>query len=92
MDPIADTDTEVEIEIDLAADGVARAGVVELCHGDDELRLEAAARLREAADDLVTEFVLAAREAGSTWAEIGEALGVSTQAVHQKYRYVAAEA
>lgn len=83
---------ETEVEIDLAADAVARSAVIELCHGDDTLQLEAAGRLRQAADDLVTEFVLSARDAGSTWAEIGEALGVSTQAAHQKYRYVTAEA
>ncbi|MDE0802780.1 MAG: hypothetical protein OSA99_05580 [Acidimicrobiales bacterium] len=77
----------LEVEIDLAADAAARAGVEDLVRGDDSRRLEGANRLRHAADTLVTELVLAARDNGSTWAEIGEILGVSTQAAHQKYRY-----
>lgn len=80
-----------EIEIDLAADAVARSAVGDLSRGQDDRRLEAANRLRHAADALVTELVLEARESGATWAEIGETLGVSTQAAHQKYRYVGAE-
>lgn len=80
-------DDQVEVEIDLAADAAARAGVEDLVRGDDDRRLEGANRLRHAADTLVTELVLAARDNGSTWAEIGEILGVSTQAAHQKYRY-----
>ncbi len=77
-----------EVEIDLAADAVIRSAIRELTRGDDEQRLEAANRLRHAADAVVTEFVAAARERGATWADIGEVLGVSTQAAHQKYRYV----
>lgn len=80
-----------DVEIDLAADAVARAGVGDLIHGDADRSLEAANRLRRAADALVTELVLEARAAGETWAEIGETLGVSTQAAHQKYRYVTAD-
>lgn len=76
-----------ELEIDLAADAVARAAVSDLSRGDRTKRLESASRLRAAADQLVTEFVLEERERGATWAEIGETLGVSTQAVHQKYRH-----
>ena len=76
-----------DTEIDLAADGVARAAVDELAHGDSGRRLEAANRLRHAADALVTELVVEARIAGATWADVGEALGVSTQAAHQKYRW-----
>ena len=80
-----------EIEIDLAADAVARSAVGDLSRGQDDRRLEAANRLRHAADALVTEFVVEARESGATWAEIGDTLGVSTQAAHQKYRYVGTE-
>ena len=76
-----------DIEIDLAADSVARAAVAELARGDDAVRLEAANRLRHATEALVTELVAAARDEGATWADIGEVLGVSTQAAHQKYRY-----
>lgn len=79
-----------DVEIDLAADAVARSAVRDLARGD-ERRLEAANRLRRAADALVTELVLEARESGATWAEIGETLGVSTQAAHQKYRYAATD-
>ena len=55
-------------------------------------QLMAASRLRGAVDELVTELVIAARNDGATWAEVGEMLGVSTQAAHQKYRHLAAVA
>ncbi len=77
-----------DIEIDLAADGAARDAVDQLVRGDDGRRLEAANRLRHATESLVTELVASARAEGATWAEVGEALGVSTQAAHQKYRWV----
>ncbi len=77
-----------DIEIDLAADGAARSAVDVLTRGDVDRRLEAANRLRHATEALVTELVAAARSDGATWAEIGEVLGVSTQAAHQKYRWV----
>jgi len=60
-----------DVEIDLAADSVARSGVDDLIRGASERRLEAANRLRRAADALVTELVLEARSNGATWAEIG---------------------
>ena len=85
------TERHVEVEIDLAADAAARAGVEDLVRGDDSRRLEGANRLRHAADALVTELVLEARENGATWAGIGEILGVSTQAAHQKYRYAGSD-
>ncbi len=78
-----------DVEIDLAADAAMRAAVNELAHGDVNQRLEAAQRLRHAAEALVAELVSAAREEGATWSDIGETLGVSTQAAHQKYRWVA---
>ena len=78
-----------DTEIDLAADGVARAAVDDLTRGSGGRRLEAASRLRQAAEALVTELVVQARNEGATWADIGEALGVSTQAAHQRYRWSA---
>ena len=80
-----------DIEIDLAADGSARAAVDDLARGGGAGRLEAANRLRHATEALVTELVAAARADGATWADIGEVLGVSTQAAHQKYRWAAAD-
>ncbi|MFA1546302.1 Clp protease N-terminal domain-containing protein [Actinomadura chokoriensis] len=53
-------------------------------------RLAAAAgvaeRLRALADDLVDDHVEQCRLHGRSWAEIGTALGVSRQAVEQRYR------
>lgn len=80
-----------DIEIDLAADGAARSAVDELARGGDAGRLAAANRLRHATEALVTELVAEARADGATWADIGEVLGVSTQAAHQKYRWAAAD-
>lgn len=80
-----------DVEIDLAADSALRSAVDELVRGDDDQRLEAAARLRQASEALVTELVAKARAEGATWADIGEVLGVSTQAAHQKYRYLVSD-
>ena len=41
--------------------------------------------LGQVGDRLVDQFVEAGREAGHSWAEIGDALGVSRQAVHQRF-------
>lgn len=41
--------------------------------------------IREGAEDLMTAAVQQAREAGRTWQEIGQVLGVSRQAAFQKY-------
>jgi hypothetical protein len=79
-----------DVEIDLAADATMRAAVDELARGDVEQRLEAAQRLRHASEALVAELVAEARHKGVTWSDIGDTLGVSTQAAHQKYRWVAA--
>jgi hypothetical protein len=74
-----------------AADGIvdeAMRGLV-LRSGVDELTvgaaLSATAALREAADRKLFELVGFAREAGASWASIGRALGVTTQAAHQRY-------
>lgn len=79
-----------DVEIDLAADAALRAAMSELTRGDVAQRLEAAQRLRHAAEALVAELVAEARKKGATWSDIGGTLGVSTQAAHQKYRWVAA--
>jgi hypothetical protein len=82
-----------DVEIDLAADAALRAAMVELTRGtggDVSDRLEAAQRLRHASEALVAELVAEARKKGATWSDIGDTLGVSTQAAHQKYRWVVA--
>jgi hypothetical protein len=54
--------------------------------------VEVAARLRIRADELVDHFVAAARAAGSSWTEIGGALGVTKQAAQQRFATVPATA
>ena len=61
---------------------VARSGEGELTVG---AALSATAALRDAADRKLFELVGFAREAGASWSSIGEALGVTTQAAHQRY-------
>jgi hypothetical protein len=63
-------------------DLVRRHGVGELTVG---AALGATAALREAADRKLYVLVGYAREAGASWASIGEALGVTTQAAHQRF-------
>lgn len=59
------------------------------CHGDALERLTEAVLLSESlerlSDDLVGHFVEAAREGGSSWAEIGSHLGVTRQAAQQRH-------
>ena len=52
---------------------------------DPETGLAAVAALRRLVDVLETLQVSNARTAGWTWKQIAERLGVSKQAVHQKY-------
>jgi len=47
--------------------------------------LEAVVLLRRMADRLEAAHVATARTEGWTWQQIGDALGVSRQAVHKKY-------
>lgn len=47
--------------------------------------LQAVVVLRRVTDRLEETHVAAARAEGWTWQEIGDALGVSRQAVHKKY-------
>ena len=51
-------------------------------------RLQAARRLREAAEELETAQVEAARKAGITWIEIGECYGLTKQGAQQRFRAV----
>jgi len=50
-----------------------------------------AGRVRVRADELVDHFVHGARAAGCTWADVGGALGVTKQAVQQRFVAVSAE-
>lgn len=58
--------------------------------GDRSSRLERAAallRISEVADRLARVNVAGAREQdGASWADVGEALGVSRQTAHERYR------
>ena len=52
---------------------------------DPRAALAATARLRRAADQMECLTVRRARVSGMSWAEIAVCLGVSKQAVHQRY-------
>jgi DNA-directed RNA polymerase specialized sigma24 family protein len=52
---------------------------------DPRTALAATARLRRAADQVESLVVRRARVSGMSWAEIASCLGVSKQAVHQRY-------
>lgn len=57
-----------------------------LSNDNDPLALvRAAHQIRDGAETLMTAAVQQAREAGRTWQEIGQVLGVSRQAAFQKY-------
>ena len=49
-------------------------------------RLDAARRLREAAEELEAAQVEAARKAGTTWNEIGACYGLTKQGAQQRFR------
>lgn len=49
-------------------------------------RLDAGRRLREHAEALETDLVLAAREAGASWSKIGKLYGMSKQGAQQRFR------
>lgn len=60
--------------------------MVSVADGSDPvLALRAVVALRRLADRLEAQQVAAARRAGWSWQQIGDALGVSRQAVHKKY-------
>jgi hypothetical protein len=50
-----------------------------------EAGLRATAAMRRGVDELQSELVSTARGEGASWASIGEALGVTTQAAHQRF-------
>jgi len=78
-DPAAVADAIVD---EAMRDVVARSGEGELTVG---AALAATSALRDAADRKLFVLVGFAREAGASWASIGEALGVTTQAAHQRF-------
>jgi molybdenum cofactor biosynthesis enzyme len=49
-------------------------------------RLQAARRLREAAEELEAAQVEAARKAGATWNQIGACYGLTKQGAQQRFR------
>ena len=51
-------------------------------------RLDAARRLREAAEELEAAQAGAARKAGATWNEIGACYGLTKQGAQQRFRAV----
>ena len=55
-------------------------------------RLDAARRLREAAEELEAAQVVAARKAGATWMEIGACYGLTKQGAQQRFRAARTEA
>lgn len=62
--------------------------LVAAAEGEPADGLRAAVVLRRLADRVEADQVGAARRLGWTWEQIGDALGVSRQAVHKKYRKV----
>ena len=52
---------------------------------DPEVGLRASLALRRLAERVEASHVAAAREAGWSWQQIGDALGVTRQSVHTKY-------
>lgn len=54
--------------------------------GDPLARLDAARRVREAADELEAIELRAARKAGATWSEIGACYGLTKQGAQQRFR------
>ena len=53
---------------------------------DPMARLDAARRLRRAADELEAAEVVAARDSGATWIEIGACYGLTKQGAQQRFR------
>ena len=59
---------------------------LEASSADPAVGLRAVVALRRLTDRLEVVQVTAARRAGWTWQQIGDALGITRQAVHKKYR------
>jgi molybdenum cofactor biosynthesis enzyme len=63
----------------------AALGALDVADGSMS-RLDAARRLREAAEELEAAQVEAARKAGATWSEIGSCYGLTKQGAQQRFR------
>jgi hypothetical protein len=63
----------------------AALGALEIADGPVR-RLDAARRLREAAEELEADQIEAARKAGATWNEIGACYGLTKQGAQQRFR------
>jgi hypothetical protein len=66
---------------------LAALGALDVADGPVS-RLDAARRLREAAEELEAAQVEAARKAGATWNEIGACYGLTKQGAQQRFRAV----
>ena len=64
---------------------LAALGALDVADGPIS-RLDAARRLREAAEELEAAQVEAARKAGATWNEIGASYGLTKQGAQQRFR------
>ena len=64
---------------------LAAIGALDVADGPIS-RLDAARRLREAAEELEAAQVEAARKAGATWTEIGACYGLTKQGAQQRFR------
>ena len=64
---------------------LAALGAIDVADGPMS-RLQAARRLREAAEELEAAQVEAARKAGVTWIEIGACYGLTKQGAQQRFR------
>ena len=86
------TDTAVEYAVTVASKTpvkriLAALGALDAADGPIG-RLDAARRLRKAAEELETAQVEAARKAGATWNEIGACYGLTKQGAQQRFRAV----
>ena len=63
----------------------AALGALDIAEGPMS-RLDAARRLREAAEELEAAQIEAARKAGATWNEIGACYGLTKQGAQQRFR------
>jgi hypothetical protein len=69
----------------------AALGALDIADGPMS-RLDAARRLREAAEELEAAQIEAARKAGATWNEIGACYGLTKQGAQQRFRAARHEA
>jgi hypothetical protein len=69
----------------------AALGALDIADGPMS-RLDAARRLREAAEELEAAQIEAARKAGATWNDIGACYGLTKQGAQQRFRAARHEA